>query len=231
MSFPYIQALKPIQITRIKSAHCSPTTRQRRSCAWHPAKDNLLYPTDHCDSPTGVVIPSVDFSTSVVAISSTSLLPFESVDSVPASCKDREEVLTPSCLSASASFVLTSLNSPCRALMYSIACSTVLALLLDALTPPPVLPVLSFLTLPLPSGPAADPSFLPSFGLALSLARMDGLRISCGNRAAISCRAVLIRFRRPCSAILWLVRLLVKFSDKASGYETPGRCVPSRMFW
>ena len=39
----------------------------------------------------------------------------------------------------------------------------------------------------------------------------------CGSNAAISWSAVLMRFRRPCSAILWDVRLLVRFSDKASG--------------
>lgn len=44
-----------------------------------------------------------------------------------------------------------------------------------------------------------------------------GLGVEGGSRAAISCNAVLIRFLRPCSAILCDVRLEVRFVDKASG--------------
>ena len=38
-----------------------------------------------------------------------------------------------------------------------------------------------------------------------------------GNNAAISCSALLMRFLRPCSAILWDVRFDVKFVERASG--------------
>ena len=38
-----------------------------------------------------------------------------------------------------------------------------------------------------------------------------------GRRLAISWRAVLMRLRRPCSAILWDVRLEVRFVERVSG--------------
>lgn len=38
-----------------------------------------------------------------------------------------------------------------------------------------------------------------------------------GKRAAISCSALLIRLRRPCSAILCEVRLEVRLVERASG--------------
>jgi hypothetical protein len=40
-----------------------------------------------------------------------------------------------------------------------------------------------------------------------------------------------MRFRRPCSAILWDVRFDVRFVESDAGYETPGTVVPSKMFW
>ena len=40
-----------------------------------------------------------------------------------------------------------------------------------------------------------------------------------------------MRLRRPCSAILCDVRLLVRFVDSSRGYSTPGTCVPSIRFW
>lgn len=38
-----------------------------------------------------------------------------------------------------------------------------------------------------------------------------------GSKVCISWRAVLILLRRPCSAILWLVRLLVRFVESSEG--------------
>jgi hypothetical protein len=111
--------------------------------------------------------------------------------------------------SLSSSLAFVSDNSACRALMNAMASSTVLALLLldiAALSPesPSVLPALSLLPLVIGAG---------------------------GSRLSISFNATLILLRRPCSASLWLVRFELKFSASASGYDTPGRCVPSRMFW
>lgn len=51
-----------------------------------------------------------------------------------------------------------------------------------------------------------------------------------GSSAAISCNAVLMRLRRPCSASLCEVRLDVRLVERVSGYDTPGRWVPSRIF-
>ena len=98
--------------------------------------------------------------------------------------------------------------------MYSIAISTVVALLLLWLCDDV-------------AGVAFPPGLpsLPTDVVVLALDAGGG-----GRSADISCRAWLMRFRRPCSAILCDVRLLVRFSDSVSGYETPGRCVPSRIF-
>jgi hypothetical protein len=38
-----------------------------------------------------------------------------------------------------------------------------------------------------------------------------------GRRACISCRAMLMRLRRPCSAILWEVRFEVRLVEREVG--------------
>ena len=80
--------------------------------------------------------------------------------------------------------------------MYSMAISTVLALLLLCCAAVPVITIF-----------ADPPDWLlePFVGV-------------CGGRSdAISWRAVLIRFLRPCSAILCEVRLDVRLVESASG--------------
>lgn len=80
--------------------------------------------------------------------------------------------------------------------MYSMAISTVLALLLLCCAAVPVITIF-----------AEPPDWLlePIVGIV-------------GGRSdAISWRAVLIRFLRPCSAILCEVRLDVRFVERASG--------------
>lgn len=101
--------------------------------------------------------------------------------------------------------------------MYSIAISTVLALLLLCWA---AVPDAMLLVVPLlPPLPLASAPLLESRPLLVE-----------GKSAAISKRALLMRLRRPCSAILCEVRFDVRFVERASGYETPGRWLPSRMF-
>ena len=105
--------------------------------------------------------------------------------------------------------------------MYSIANSTVLALLLLCCAAVPV-----NIASPARIALSSLPVVFGDFALLLFEDGVDG-----GNKAAISCNAVLMRFRRPCSASLCEVRLEVRFVERFSGYDTPGRWVPSRMFW
>ena len=121
-----------------------------------------------------------------------------------------------SAFSARSRSTSTSLRS---ILIYSIAISTVLALLFPAAaaaaaaaaavvvegalcgSSPPLPPLLGSLAFEVPLG----------FGVV-------GLRIPAGgSRASISLRALLIRFLRPCSAILWDVRFDVRLVERASG--------------
>lgn len=116
---------------------------------------------------------------------------------------------SPSLFSASSNRPFTSFSSVCKLLIYSIAISTVLALLLLCcaavpvmILPTPVPPVAPLL--PASTGPATPPIPL-------------GWGVDEGSKEAISCRALLMRLRRPCSAILWEVRFDVRFVERASG--------------
>lgn len=110
--------------------------------------------------------------------------------------------LSSSFFSVASSLPLASERSLCSSLMYSIAISTVLALLFDAAWPAVCAPAPPPDSAPLP----ADVSLsLPPFATAA------------GSRLAISCRALLMRLRRPCSAILCEVRFELMLVESASG--------------
>lgn len=106
-------------------------------------------------------------------------------------------------------------RSSCRTLMYSIALSTVAAFEF-ALFPSAVF------------GLSFSSSSSAPFSAAAGVAPLLLARALPGNSVCISFNASLILFLRPCSAILCEVRLEVRPEERDSGYETPGKEVPSR---